>query len=166
MWPKISEFQLACWKLKYNTVIQNLKWCTNLWKCTKSWIFAEKCFYKFQKIMSKVTIHTSHMITVAHRESSGEVTKRGLHMQRKESGILSAYAPSISNRCICSRGEIHWWNHSSRTQVDWKSWDLSIIKIAIGNLHACPLQFSWVVRIWITAVCGTKGASAKISNFR
>jgi len=32
-----------CWSHKSSD--KNLKWCTNLRKCTKSWIVAEKCFY-------------------------------------------------------------------------------------------------------------------------
>jgi len=41
-----------CWSHKSSD--KDLKWCTNLRKCTKSWIIAEKCFYKNKTCRSTI----------------------------------------------------------------------------------------------------------------
>ena len=52
-----------CWSHKSSD--KNLKWCTNLQKCVKSWIFAKKSFYIFPT--TKVQINSRSWIIVVFK---------------------------------------------------------------------------------------------------
>ena len=67
---------IKCWYILLLMHSKKLKWCTNLWKCAKSWIFAEKCCHShtyqyttFNALFNCCDRHISELSNEHHKQA-------------------------------------------------------------------------------------------------